>query len=445
LPSKHSRVRKTPTGLSRRAFLQVGALGLGGLNLVDLLRHEAQAQSPPARPKSLIYIVLEGGPSHIDMYDLKPDAPDEYRGPFRPIATSLTGVRISEHMPEQAKIMHELALLRGIHSVEFDHFLSEVYTGLPRTSGRRPAFGSIVSRLAPGESSLPPYVSFQQPSGGFDFEQPYYAGAGHAPFRPFGSALDNLTPPKALDRFQDRKQLLSAFDTIRRDLDRQALTGVDRFQSKALEMITSPKVRDAFDLSREPEKVRAMYGKGGKFTHQTVKSFIYDFDSRPFILARRLVEAGVRVVTLGVSAWDHHSSPEADIFFSLKLMLPALDRAVTALIQDLKARGLDQDVLVVMLGEFGRSPKIAYPGPGREHWADAGCAVFFGGGLQMGQVIGATDSRAERAKSGDIGFQNIMATIYKVLGVDPQVALPDFSGRPQFLLDDREPIQELVG
>jgi hypothetical protein len=433
-----------PSGLSRRDFLRVGALGCGGLGLADLLRADATAAAP-RRPKSLIYIVLNGGPSHIDMYDLKPDAPDEYRGPFRPIATALPGVRIAEHLPLQASIMDRLALLRGVRSVENDHFLSEVYTGLPRTAGRRPAFGSVVSRLAGGTAALPAYVSLERPATGeFDFEQPHYAGAGHAPFRPFGDALQNLAPPQDLDRMQDRRRLLTAFDAMRRDLDRQ-VPGLDRFQAQALDMIASPRVRDAFDLSREPERVRLAYGKGGKFTHQTAKSIVYDFDSRPFLLARRLVEAGVRVVTLRVPEWDHHSGGGADIFYSLKLMLPALDRAFFALVSDLEARGLADDVLVVMLGEFGRTPKISQPGPGREHWAEAGCAIFAGGGLTMGQVVGETDAWAERAKTGQIGFQNIMATIYKVLGVDPFVKLPDFNGRPQHILSDREPVRELVG
>ena len=429
--------------LSRRTFLRVGALGCGGLTMADLLRADSHV-NPSKKPKSLIYIVLDGGPSHIDMYDLKPDAPDEYRGPFKPIATSLPGLQICEHMPWHAKIMDRLALLRGIRSVENDHYLSEVYTGLPRTAGKRPAFGSIVSKLAANRSALPTYVSLERPSNSeFDFELPYYAGAGHAPFRPFGSAIDNLAPPKSLDQLQDRKQLLKSFDSMRRDLDKNgALSGLDRFQSQAFEMIASPKVREAFDLSKEPDRVRASYGKG-KYTHQTYKSIIYDFDTRSFLLARRLVEAGVRVVTLRVSQWDNHSGENADIFFSLKLMLPALDRAFYALIEDLRARGLDNDVLVVMLGEFGRTPKIAKPGPGREHHADAGCAIFAGGGLKMGQVIGETDSRAERAKSGSINFQNIMSTIYKVMGVDPKVKLPDFNGRPQHILADREPIREL--
>jgi hypothetical protein len=433
-------------GMSRREFLRVGALGVGGLTLADILRHQALAGSATQRPKSVIYIVLGGGPSHIDSWDPKPDAPDDFRGPFRPIATSLPGVRICEHMPLQARMLNDLALVRGIRSVENDHFLSEVYTGLPRTSGKRPAFGSVVSRQLGAGSSLPAYVSLSRPTTDqFEFEKPFYAGAGHAPFRPFGDALGDLNPIKDRGQLGDRKALLAAFDTLRRDLDRQAFTGLDRFQAQALEMITSSRVRDAFDLGKESDRLLSDYGhKLGKYPHQTVKHLLYDWDARPFLLARRLVEAGVRVVTLQAAEWDHHGSAEGDIFLALKRMLPLLDRSVCALVNDLKARGLDRDVLVVVLGEFGRTPKITPLGPGREHWAEAGCAVFFGGGLKMGQVIGETDSRAERSKSGSISFQNILATIYHVLGIDPSLRLTDFNGRPQYLLDDREPIAELV-
>jgi hypothetical protein len=438
------RSRTFCTGVGRREFFRLGSLGLGGLTLAELLRHEARGGSP-GRPKSVIYVVLSGGPSHIDMYDLKPDAPTEYRGPFKPIATRLPGVRICEHMPRQAAMMDRFALLRGIRSVENDHFLSEVYSGLPRPAGKRPAFGSVVSRLAGNTSPLPTYVSLSQPTTDqFEFEKPYYAGSNHAPFRPFGEALDDLAPAKSLDQLQDRRQLLAAFDEMRRGLDRQTAGGLDRFRAQALDIITSAKVRDAFDLSKEPARLREAYGRG-RYPHQTVKDIMYDWNAKPFLLARRLVEAGVRVVTLSAAEWDHHSSAGGDIFFALKNLLPALDRSLCALVDDLRDRGLDKDVLVVVLGEFGRSPKIGQPGPGREHWADAGCVLFCGGGLNMGQVIGETDSRAERSKSGTITFQNVMATIYHVLGIDLNAQLPDFNGRPQSLLDDREPIRELVG
>jgi hypothetical protein len=435
-------------GVNRREFLRLGALGLGGLTLADLLRQQARAQDAgqPTKPKSVIYVVLGGGPSHIDMWDLKPDAPDEYRGPFRPIATRLPGVQICEHMPLQTGMMHQLALLRGIRSVENDHFLSEVYAGLPRTAGRRPAFGSVVSRLAGNRTAVPTYVSLDRATTDeFEYEKPFYAGSGHAPFRPFGEALQDLTPVADLNRLQERRALLRTFDTMRRDLDAaDAFSGMDRFQAQALEMITSPRVRDAFDLSKEPRRLLDSYG-AGRYPHQTFKTIFYPWDGRKFLLARRLVEAGVRVVTLRVAEWDHHSSANGDIFLALRCLMPLLDRSLAALVGDLQARGLDDDVLVVVLGEFGRTPRIAQPGPGREHWADAGCAVLFGGGLQMGQVIGETDSRAERSRSGNITFENIIATVYHVLGVDVRAQLLDYNGRPQNLLNDREPIRELVG
>src|SRR5262245_34193975 len=431
-------------GINRRGFLRLGALGTAGLTLADLLRNEARG-SGPGRAKSVIYVVLSGGPSHIDMYDLKPNAPAEYRGPFKPIATRLPGVQICELMPLQASIMDRLALLRGVRSVENDHFLSEVYSGLPRIAGKRPAFGSVVSRLTESTLSLPTYVSLSRgTTDQFEFEKPYYAGSNHGPFRPFGDALEDLRPAKSRDQLQDRKQLLSSFDALKRSADRQAAAGLDKFHLQALDIITSSKVRDAFDLSKEPERVKAAYG-AGKYPHQTVKDIFYPWDGKQFLLARRLVEAGARVVTLSVAEWDHHSAEKGDIFAALRCLLPCLDRSLRALIEDLRVRGLDKDVLVVVLGEFGRTPKIGQPGPGREHWADAGCVVFHGGGLKMGQVIGETDSRAERSKSGTISFQNIIATIYHVLGIDPTKTLPDFNGRPQYLLDDPEPIAGLLG
>ncbi len=433
-------------GISRRNFLRAGGLGLGGLTLTELLRSDAQA-GPSHRPKSVIYIVLPGGPSHIDMYDLKPEAPAEYRGPFHPIATRLPGIDICELMPRQAQLMDQLVLLRGIRSVENDHFLSEVYSGLPRTAGARPAFGSVVSRLAAPHSPMPPYISLnEQTVDQFEFEKPHYLGTGYAPFRPFEESLADMTPSLPANRLDDRRSLLAAFDAFRRETERNdAFRGIDQFQAKALEIVGSSAVQAAFDLSKEPPETLKRYGdKAGKYPHQTVKSILYDWDAKPFIRARRLVESGARVVTLRVGSWDHHSGPEADVFFALKGLMPTLDQSFSALVEDLKDRGLDQDVLVVMLGEFGRTPKISYPGPGREHWADAGCAVLFGGGLKMGQMLGATDTRAELSLTGTTTFENIIATIYHVLGIDLDIKLPNFSGRPQHLLDDRRPIRELI-
>jgi hypothetical protein len=432
-------------GFSRREFLRVGALGMGGLSLAELLRAEAQGNTGSNRGKSVIYVVLNGGPSHIDTWDPKPDAPPEYRGEFNTIPTKLSGVRLCELMPRQAEMLDRLALLRGVQSVENDHFLSEVYTGLPRAAGKRPAFGSVASRLLNHTSPLPPYVCLNEATTEqFEYEKPHYTGSGHAPYRPFGEAMQNLSPVKTLDRIEDRRALLQGFNRLDRRLNESdAMSGLDRIQAKALEMISSPAVREAFDLSKESPQTIERYGRG-KYTHQADKNILYNWDVKPFVLARRLVEAGVRVVTLQVGSWDHHSGPNQHIFESYRHVLPVMDQSICALVNDLAERGLSDDVLVVVLGEFGRTPKVSYPGPGREHWADAGCVLMAGGGLRMGQVIGETDSRAEKSKSGHITFQNVIATIYRVLGIDPRATLPDFSGRPQYLLDDPRPVRELV-
>ncbi|MFO0795950.1 MAG: DUF1501 domain-containing protein [Gemmataceae bacterium] len=432
---------------TRRQFLRAGGLGVAGVTLPALLRNDARADST-ARPKSVIYVVLSGGPSHIDTWDPKPDAPAEFRGPFGTIPTRLPGVRLCELFPMQASILDKAAVLNGVRSVENDHYLSEVYTGLPRGAGNRPAFGSAASRLLGTSARLPAYVSLHRVEGydRFDYERPYYAGSQHAPFRPFGDALDDLRPVRSPDALNDRRAVLAGLDRMRRELDATGqAAALDRFQARALELVTSPQAREAFDLSKEPRKNVDRYGRG-KFTHQTVKSLVYDWDVKPFGLARRLVEAGVRVVTVQVGSWDHHSGAESDIFLSYRMCLPALDRSVWALVTDLDDRGLLDDTLVVVLGEFGRTPKVTYPGPGREHWADAGSAIVFGGGMKVGQVIGRTDARAERSVSGTMTFQNVVGTIYHALGIDPvSASLPDFSGRPTYLLDQGRPIPELVG
>ncbi len=431
-------------GPTRRTFLRVGGLGFAGLTLADLYPNEAIA-APAKGPKSVIWIVLSGGLSHLDSFDPKPDAPKEIRGAFGTIASKMPGIRVTDLLPKHAAMLDKFALIRGLKSVENDHFLSEVYSGLPRGAGKRPAFGSVASKHFGTGSAMPPYVCLRQSTTDeFEFEKPYYAGSDHAPFRPYGEALNNLAPVKSPERMADRKKLLAGFDDMRRDLDRgDALVGIDRFQAKAFDMLSSPKVRDAFDVSKEPAGTLERYGKGGKYTHQTAVQLKYDWPAEAFVKARRLVEAGVRVVTLTPGDWDHHSGAQAHIFDSYKLCLPALDASVTALVTDLAERGLSDDVLVAVVSEFGRTPKVVDPGPGREHWADAGCILLSGGGVKVGRVVGETDGRGERAKSGVTTFQSLMATVYTVLGIDPAGSLPDFGGRPTHLLDDPHPIKEL--
>jgi len=435
--------------VSRRDFLKVGALGLGGLTLADLLRLRAQARETQ-RPRSVIMICLAGGPSHIDMYDLKPDAPVEYRGEFAPIRTNVPGFDICQHMPLQARIADKLALVRTVQYVEpMQHELQEVYTGFTKAA-QRPAFGSVVSRFRGGDPQIPAYVSLDYSTGTTDYEGPAYLGAMHRPLHVSGGpGVRNLSLPYGMSRarLDDRRTLLSSIDTFRRDLDiRREGESMDAYTSQAFDIITSPRARDAFDLSREPLRVRERYGtRDDKYTY-VGRTYDTGWEGEKFLLARRLVEAGVSVVTLRIGSWDHHGNVIAanggvSIWHSLRSVLPLLDRSIHALVTDLHERGLDKEVAVLIWGEMGRTPRISQAG--RDHWMDAGYALL-AGAVKTGQVIGATDSRAELPIRRAVKAQNILATLYHVLGIDPSQRVPDFAGRPQYLLDDREPINELL-
>ncbi len=435
---------------SRRDFLRVGAVGLGGLGLADLLRLQAQGKTA-SRARAVIMVCLAGGPSHMDMYDLKPAAPADYRGEFRPIRTNVPGFDICEHMPLQAKIADKLALVRTIQFVEpMQHELEEVYTGYPRAA-RRPSFGSVVSRFRGAAGNLPSYVSLDYNTGTASYESPRYLGAAHRPLQIAGTAgVRNLSLPWQVSRarLDDRHGLLRSFDNFRREVDvRRESQDHDVYTARALDIITSPRAREAFDLSREPDRVLARYGsKDDRYIYVGTRPDT-PWDGHKFLLARRLVEAGVPVVTLRAGSWDHHgnvvSSQGGTIFVSLRTALPLLDRSIHALVSDLHERGLDRDVLVLVWGEFGRTPRISQNG--RDHWPDTGFALFAGGGLRTGQVVGETDSKGERPRKGARGAQDVLATVYHQLGIDTSIKLPDFSGRPTQLLDDGKPITELVG
>jgi len=448
--------RRFCDGLNRRDFLQVGALSVGGLTLADLLRLKAQAAtSEAAAPaKSVIMVYLQGGPSHIDMYDMKPEAPAEFRGEFQPIQTKVPGLDICELMPLQAQIADKLSVIRGLR-FKGAHNAYELLSGYPaaRTVEIRekwPVFGSVVSRLRGDRAAtMPPYVNVNPLGYGpevDDPEVPRYLGPAHGPFRPSGPGLQNLLLPAgvSLDRLEERKTLLTGFDQVRRQVDASdKIEAVDAFQRRAVELVTSGAVYEALDLSRETPPVLERYQ-----------------GCTNMLLARRLVEAGVSVVTVALGGverspgqylgniWDSHK----EIFPHYRTMLPAYDRAVHALLTDLYERGLDQQVAVVIWGEFGRTPKIgtesaalgAQFAGGRGHWPEAGFAVLAGGGLRMGQVVGETDARAERAKGTPYTPQNVLATLYHHLGIDPATTFPDYEGRPIYLLDDREQIKELL-
>jgi hypothetical protein len=435
--------------VSRRDFLRAGALGLGGLTLADLLRLRAQ-QGERTSARSVIMICLAGGPSHIDLYDLKPNAPADVRGDFKPIRTNVPGFDICELFPRQAEIADKLALVRTVQFVEpMQHELQEVYTGFPKAA-RRPAFGSVISKFHGAGGAVPCYVSLDQYHADHtEVESPRYVGAAHRPFL-FGSeGVKNLSLQKGVsaDRLADRRQLSVAFDSMRRDVDaRGELAAMDEFAGRAVEMITSPKARDAFDLSREPDKVRQRYGTtGAKYTYGNDPKPTNPWPADKFLLARRLVEAGVSVVTLRIGTWDYHgtTSGTGNIFTGLRTQLPLLDQSIYALVSDLHERGLDKEVAVLVWGEFGRTPRVNKV-EGRDHWPDAGFALFAGGGLRTGQVVGETDAKAERPKTRALGAQDVLATVYHALGIDLSVKLPDFSGRPMALLDDGQPIAELI-
>jgi len=428
----------------RRDFLRVGAFGLGGLTLADLFRLEARGAAPTADRKAAILIFLSGGPSHIDTWDPKPDAPAEVRGEFGLIPTKLPGLRFCEHLPLMARTADKFAVLRGVKTVG-NHTGNEFFSGFAWEQGKpdavinqkRPAVGSVVSRLRGSNNGLPAHVSLHDNP---TWEHPYYLGPAHRPLRTFqrekeNPALADMRLPAGVtpDRFEDRKGLLRRFDTLRRDLDASgAFEAADAATAKALEVVTSGKVREAFDLSKEPEKLRAAYGFG---------KAAFDFvPGQEFLLARRLVEAGVRVVSVAVHGWDTHEKN----FETLKKQLPVIDRAFTALLADLEVRGLLDDVTVVMGGEMGRTPKITKDRAGREHWPEAGCTLFAGGGLKVGQVVGATDATGSQPKGRPITPQMMVSTVYQAMGIDPAATFPDASGRPVYLLDEREPISELV-
>ena len=412
-------------GLNRRNFLKIGAFG-AGLTLAEMLHLRSLAgTSSSARQKAAIMIYLPGGPSHMDMYDLKPDAPKEFRGEFNPIDTNVTGVQICEHMPRQAKMFDKLAVIRSIVSVE-EHSDSLVMTGYSEQSNRtanHPAFGSVVSKLRnSSESAVPHFVSLRGMTRG---TEPGYLGVAHRPFTPNGQGLRNLKLNGSIttERVDDRKSLLASFDNVRRDIDASGtMTGLDAFTSKAFDIILSGKVHQALDLQKEDAKVRERY-KGVE----------------QFLTARRLIEAGVGCVTLSIGGWDTHG----DNFRQLKRQLPQVDQGIANLVQDLHDSGLDKDVVTVMWGEFGRTPKVNN-GAGRDHWAPVMSALVAGGGLKMGQAVGASTSRGERPKDRPYSAQRVLATLYKVMGIDPSMTFLNGSGRPMHLLDEREPVTELV-
>ena len=377
-------------GQSRRSFLKVGGLALGGLALSDLLRLRANgAVSPASRGKSVIMICLGGGPSHVDTYDMKPEASSEVRGEFRAIHTNVSGMQVCELLPLQAKLADKFAVVRSATWQEPDHQRIEIFTGFPKRD-RRPSFGSYVSRLTPGrDHTLPRFVSLKGDDQEIaEAEQPLWVGSQYRAFVPDNRGLKTLEVTRQVDlsRLKSRKELLGQLDTLRRDVDtRGEMRALDSFSGQAMDMLTSGRARRAFDLSDEDPRTLDRYrAAGNKFMYSHSSSPV-GWDWEAFVRARRLVEAGVPFVSLQVGLWDHHCADGLpSLFESYRSMLPLYDHCLSALITDLHERGLHQDVCVVVWGEFGRTPRINKYG-GRDHWPSAGSVLFSGGGLKMGQ------------------------------------------------------------
>ncbi len=448
-------------GVTRRDFLKLGGLALGGLCLPQLLQAEAKAGIKGSH-KAVIMIFLAGGPPHMDMFDLKPEAPAGIRGEYKPIPTNVPGLDICEYMPRLARMMDRFAVIRSLVGAGGDHSAGQCLTGyrdlISKAQGGRPALGSVVSRLQGAvHPDIPPFVGLSPRTAHMPWSDPGdpgYLGLAHAPFTPFrteagggeeggnrrrrgrtvGLSLDEKGIIPA--RLAGRRSLLADLDSLRRTLDKSdAMQGMDTFTQRAFDVLSSRRVFEALDVAREDPRLRARYGVGDMTREADGPPCCMDH----FLMARRLVEAGVRVVTLSFGRWDTHGQN----FQSCRTRIPKLDNALATLMDDLYARGLEKDVSVVVWGEFGRTPKINKDA-GRDHWPPVNFALLAGGGMRTGQVIGSTDKHAAYAKDRPISFQNVFATLYQNLGIDPAASITDRSGRPMYLLEEQQPIREVV-
>lgn len=435
-------------GVSRRSFLKIGALGIGAasFSLADLFRAEARASTASSH-KAVINIFLGGGPPHQDMWEIKTEAPVDVRGEFKPIATNVTGIQIGECFPRIAAMMDKFAVIRSVVGASGGHDALQCTTGYPPSSlgplGGRPSLGAILTKVqGPVDPSVPPFVGMAETTKHApwsDSGRPGFLGPSYAAFRPDGSGMANMKLNGiTTDHLADRRRLLASFDGMRREIDAsEALRSMDSATERAFGVLSSSKLLEALDLSREPEKVRERYGDG--------KPYKFQFDGAPtvndqLLMARRLVEAGVRCVSLSFGRWDSHGKN----FDLVRDHGGKLDQCLTALVEDLEVRGMLDDVTVVAWGEFGRTPKINN-GAGRDHWPQVSCAILAGGGTKTGQAIGATNRLGEHAANRPVAFGEIFATLYHNLGLNPETTtVNDPTGRPQHLVE-HPVMRELVG
>lgn len=444
----------------RRGLLKGGFLGMAGLTLSGLLRSQAQAGSAAEskRGNSVILLHMRGGPSQLETWDMKPEAPIEVRGEFKPIATNVPGIQICELLPTTAAMMDKWSIVRSLeHPKEYgdvSHSRGDqvVFTGNPPGPNENdnvcPSVGSVIARqLQHLDPVMLPYVMVPRKIPGTGAA---YLGPNFEPFETLADpaakgqkfVIPNLSAPQGLegDRQQDRRSLLGALDTIRRDVDRSGrLEALDAYQQQAWEMVTGPRVRKAFDLESEPQSVRDRYGYPPQYTPRMRAGGDNPGWNQRLLLARRLVEAGVRMVTVDLRWWDTHD----DNFWSLKNgFLPPFDQCYSALIEDLDQRGLLATTMVVAWGEHGRTPRVNATA-GRDHWMSAFSAAIAGGGVKGGRAIGATDGHAATVKENPKHPQDVLATMYRHLGIDPTVQYRDHAGRPRSVLPFGSPIDEL--
>lgn len=440
--------------VGRRDFMTIGGMALGGLAMPELLRAEAK---PGARShKAIINVFLPGGPPHIDMWDLKPEAPSEIRGEYSPIKTNVPGMEICELFPKLAKMADKFAIIRSLSDSAGDHSAYQCMTGRkprePNTPpGGWPSFGAWMSKLkGQQDPGVPPNISLMYRCGNGPWGDPGdggFLGMGHTPFKVVDREAkeqrktDNMTlQGVTLDRLQDRDSLRSALDQYRRQADSSgSMDGLDSFAQKAMGILTSSRLADALDLSKEDPAVLERYG---------VDDPVFERDGAPrmvrnFCVARRLVEAGARVVSMNFIRWDWHG-PDGMNYVNSRRDFPLLDMGLSSLLQDLHDRGLDKDVSVVVWGEFGRTPRIN-SNNSRDHWPQANAAIIAGGGMKLGQVIGKTNKFAEHPVDRPVKFGEVFATLYTKAGLSLNTREFDLRGRPQYLVEDGcEAMRELV-
>ena len=421
--------------VSRRNFLSVGAFGV--LSMPQILQAQKENST---QHKAIINIFLAGGPPHQDMWDIKQDAPSEIRGEFKPISTNVAGIQIGECFPQIASMFDKFTAIRSVVGCKGSHDGYQCMSGWGRDDGigsqKYPAIGSAASKiLDPIDRAVPITIGLAEPTKHKPWSEvgsAGYLGDAHKAFQPNSDMMDDLILKIEQHRFNNRKKLLTTLSGLN-----TSLTNTNTFTEEAFNVLTSSNLLDALDLSKEDPKTRERYGDG--------KPFKYQYDGAPtvnehLLVARRLVEAGARSVSLSYGRWDSHGAN----FDLVRDHGPKLDQCVSALVEDLEQRGILDDVTVIVWGEFGRTPKIN-KGAGRDHWPQVSCALLAGGGFQHGQVIGATNKLGERASDRPVHMQEICATLYRGLGIDTtSQVIVDNSGRPNYLLEHRTPLEELI-